>query len=107
MPNMWDLQRLIERNHADGKEDIADLKNQLGRDVAHLSSQLTSYLPREVFNAKEETRQVERTAELMRITRLEEERAEIRRSNRTAILAAVVAVLAAVATVVIDQLVKG
>lgn len=113
-PSLWDLQNLIERNHQAGKENIADLKAQLGqdlaqvgRDVTHISAQLASYLPREVYLAKEETRQAERAGELLRIARLEEERAEIRRSNRTATLSAVSAVVAAIAMVIIDQLVKG
>lgn len=95
-PSMWDLQHLIERNHADGKEDIADLKAQLARDTAHITSQLDRYLPREVYNAREETRTATQNASDRRIGLLEEDAKDTRRRASTAFYAAVGAIISGI-----------
>jgi hypothetical protein len=96
----WELRaikHLIERNHADTREDILDLKTQQAQFMAQINSQLDRYLPREVHQVKED-------AQDQRIKALEDERADTRRASRTASLSAVVAIVAAIATVVLDKI---
>lgn len=106
-PTTSELERLITRNHTETSNDIGDLKVQLTTQVAALFSRFNDHLLKAVYEANERARDVAALADRERIRRLEDERAEIRRGNRAALLAAVVAVAAAIATVVIDKLTKG
>ncbi len=99
-PANWErreLKNLIERNHADTREDILDLKAQLTQFMAQINTRLDRYLLREVYQVKQE-------AQDRRIQALEDERADNRRATRAAFLSAVVAVLVAIATVVLNEL---
>jgi RNase H-fold protein (predicted Holliday junction resolvase) len=91
-----ELRNLIERNYGLGREQITALINQINDRV------LTK-----VYEADERARTVIIAAALERVTRLEDERADIRRGSRAALTAAVVAVFSAIATVVINALIKG
>lgn len=106
-PSPSQLEWLITRNHAETSADIVDLKAQLTTQVSVLLGRFGEHLLIKVYEADERARTVINAAMVERIQRLENERADIRRSNRTALLAAVVAVAAAIATVIIDKLTKG
>lgn len=95
-PSLWDLQRLIERNHADNKDDIADLKAQNARDTERIAKQLERYLPREVYNAREETRTATQNATDRRVASLEEDAKDTRRRASTAFYAAIGAIISGI-----------
>lgn len=93
-PTNWDLQRLIERNHSDSREDILDLKTQVATQASHIAAELQRFVLREVYEARE-------AAMLARIGRLEEEAKTHRGQLRSAVYASVGSVVAAIATAII------
>lgn len=100
-PTLWDLQRLIERNHNDSREDILDLKAQAARDSANLAAQLERFVLREVYEARE-------AAMLLRITNLEQQAKDARAAVRSATYAAIASVIATiVAAIIMGYLTKG
>jgi hypothetical protein len=105
--SLSELERLISRNHTEISADVLDLKAQLAKHVEQLFSRFGDHLLIRVYEADERARQVVVNAVLERVRHLEDERAEVRRGSRAALTAAVVAVFSAIATVVINALVKG
>lgn len=100
-PSLWDLQRLIERNHADNREDILDLKTQVTRDAAAISAQMERYVLREVYDAH-------KAALLQRVVALEEAAKASRAAVRGAVYAAVASVVASVlASVILAVILNG
>lgn len=100
-PSLWDLQRLIERNHADAREDILDLKSQMARVAEQTDARFRLYLLREVFDAKE-------AAMLLRIVNLEEAARTAKTQNRAAIMTAVGSVIATIiAAILLSALLGG
>lgn len=100
-PTLWDLQRLIERNHGDSRDDILDLKLQITRDSERNAAQFERYLLREVYDARE-------TAMLQRIANLEDAAKSSRTAVRGALYAAVGSVIATIlAAVVLAVVFKG
>lgn len=93
-PSLWDLQRLIERNHADAREDILDLKAQMVRSAEQTEQRFNLYLLREVFDARE-------ASMLLRIASLEEAARTAKFQNRAAIMTAVGSVLATIIAAII------
>lgn len=103
-----ELRNLIERNHADAKEDYLDLKQQVARDVAAIGARMDQFVLREVFEAKEVAKQAQHDVLASRIADLESERKTGRAAVRAAIFAAVAAVAASVATaIIVPVLTKG
>lgn len=99
-PSLWDLQRLIERNHADAREDILDLKAQMARSVEQTDARFRLYLLREVFDARE-------ASMLLRIGALEEMAKTSRAQVRGAIMAAVGSVVATIIAAIILSVILG
>ena len=99
-PSLRELKALIERNHADVREDYLDLKTQVARDATALSDKLQQFVLKEVFEAKEK-------AMLQRLEALEEAAKTSRGQVRVAVMAAVGSVVAAVLTAVILAAVFG
>jgi hypothetical protein len=100
-PTLWDLQRLIERNHTDSRDDIIDLKAQVARDAAALAAQMERFVLREVYEARE-------SAMLQRISALEEAAKTSRTAVRNAVYAAAGSVIATVlAAVIMAVIFKG
>lgn len=93
-PTNWDLQRLIERNHTDGREDILDLKTQVTNQANHIAAELQRFVLREVYEARE-------ASMLARIGRLEEEAKTHRSQLRGAFYASLGSVVAAILTAII------
>lgn len=93
-PSLRELKNLIERNHADTREDYVDLKAQFGRDLANVLQQMQQFVLREVFEAKE-------SAMLQRISTLEEAAKTARVQVRGAILASAGSVVATLLTAII------
>jgi hypothetical protein len=107
-PSLWELRNLIERNHVDTREDYADLKNQIVRDMSTIHARLDQFLPREVFEARDSARQARHDALVARVAELETGQKNNRSSVRTAIYAAVAAVAASVVTaIIVPVLTKG
>lgn len=100
-PTLWDLQRLIERNHTDNREDILDLKAQGTRDSANIAAQMERFVLREVYEARE-------AGMLQRIHALEEAAKTARTSVRNAVYAACGSVFATIlAAVILAVIFKG
>lgn len=99
-PSLWDLQRLIERNHADSREDILDLKSQMVRASEQTDQRFKLYVLREVADAKE-------ASMLLRVAALEEAAKTAKTQNRAALMTAVGSVIAAVLTAIILSVVLG
>jgi hypothetical protein len=99
-PSLWDLQRLIERNHADSREDILDLKAQMARGVEQTDARFKEYVLREVFDAREKSM-------LLRIGNLEETSRTSRTQVRGAIMAAAGSVLATIIAAIILTVILG
>lgn len=100
-PSLWDLRNLIERNHADAREDYVDLKSQVARDMASVLAQMQQFVLKEVFEAKE-------TAMLQRIATLEEAAKTNRSQVRGAVMAAVGSVVATIiAAIILSVVMKG
>jgi hypothetical protein len=106
-PSLWDLQRLIERNHADAREDILDLKTQLARSTADTEEKFRLYLLREVFEAKEAAREAREAAMVQRIGVLEEGRKSDKSQIRGAIMTAAGSVVATIIAAVILAAILG
>lgn len=100
-PSLWDLQRTIERNHAENREDILDLKAQMVRASEQNDDRFRLYLLREVFDARE-------SSMLQRIGSLEEAARTARGQVRTAILAATGSIVASVlGSIIMSVILKG
>lgn len=100
-PSLWEIQRIVERNHAETRDDIVDLKAQVTRDTAQLAAQLERFVLREVYEARE-------AAMLQRINVLEESAKASRSAVRGALYAAVGSVIATIlATVILGVIFKG
>jgi hypothetical protein len=100
-PSLRELKNLIERNHADAREDYIDLKAQVARDMANVLNQMQQFLLREVFEAKE-------AAMLQRIATLEEAAKTARQQVRGAVMAAVGSIVATIlAAIILSVLLKG
>lgn len=98
---MWDLQRAIERNHADNREDILDLKAQLTDTKSTITAQLERFVLREVYEAQ-------MAAMRERVSRLEDETKAARAAVRGAVYAALASVVASiVAGIVLAVLFRG
>ncbi|MGI5418648.1 hypothetical protein [Actinomadura luteofluorescens] len=106
-PSLWDLQRLIERNHQDSREDILDLKSQLARSTADTDEKFRLYLLREVFEAKEAAHAAREQAMLQRIGVLEEGRKSDKSQIRGAIVTAVASVVATIVAAVLLAAILG
>lgn len=50
-PSNRALESLINRNHADNREDILDLKSQVTREITNLVDRMQQYVLREVYDA--------------------------------------------------------
>jgi hypothetical protein len=99
-PSLRELKNLIERNHADVRDDYLDLKTQVARDSTDLADKLRQFVLKEVFEAKE-------SAMLQRIIALEENAKTSRAQVRVAVLAAVASVIATVLAAVILAAIGG
>lgn len=99
-PSLWDLQRLIERNHADSREDILDIKNQMSRSVEQTDARFRLYLLREVFDARE-------ASMLLRISNLEDAAKTAKTQVRGAIMASAGSVVAGILIAIILSVVLG
>lgn len=100
-PSNGELQRLIERNHAENRDDILDLKTQVARDATINAQQMQQFVLRDVYA-------VEMAAMRERVARLEKEAESARAAVRGAIYAAVGSVLASIiAGVVLAMILKG
>lgn len=99
-PSLRELKSLIERNHADVRDDYLDLKTQVARDSAALADRLQQFLLKEVFEAKE-------SAMLQRIGALEEAAKTSRAQVRVAVMAAVGSVVATVLAAIILAAIYG
>jgi hypothetical protein len=100
-PTLWDLQRLIERNHTDSRDDIIDLKAQVARDAAALAAQMERFVLREVYDARE-------AAMLLRIANLEDAAKASRTTVRGAVYAAGGSVIATIlAAIILAVIFKG
>lgn len=100
-PTLWDLQRLIERNHTDSRDDIIDLKSQVARDAAALAAQMERFVLREVYEARE-------AAMLLRISNLEEAAKTSRTTVRNAVYASVASVFSTIlAAIILAVIFKG
>jgi hypothetical protein len=99
-PSLRELKNLIERNHADVRDDYLDLKTQVARDSTDLADKLRQFVLKEVFEAKE-------SAMLQRIISLEENAKTSRAQVRVAVLAAVASVIATVLAAVILAAIGG
>jgi hypothetical protein len=102
------LEALINRNHADNREDILDLKTQVTRDIANLVAQLQQYVLREVYDADKRALAAREQAISDRFARIEadteadrREAASHHRTNRTLFWTVAGGMLAAVVTVVL------
>ena len=96
-----ELKNLLERNHADNREDILDLKAQLARDVAHIIGQLDRYVLREVYAA-------DKAALEARLARMEREQEASRNAARAAVYAAAGSIVATVlAAIILSQVLRG
>ena len=100
-PTLWDLQRLIERNHADTRDDIVDLKAQIAHQSQQNAAQFERYVLREVYEARE-------AALLRRVEGLEQQQKDSKAAVRNATYAAVASVIATVlAAVILAVILKG
>lgn len=99
-PSLRELKSLIERNHADVREDYLDLKAQVARDATTLAEKLQQFVLKEVFEAKE-------AAMLQRIITLEDSAKTARGQNRAAIMTAVGSVIATVLAAIILTAILG
>lgn len=100
-PSLWDLQRLIERNHLDSQSDVSDIKSQIAEFRASTNTQMAQYVLREVYAAKEESRSVMDAEQNRRIAETAEEIRDARRRASTALWGAVGAVIATVMAAII------
>lgn len=99
-PSLWDLQRLIERNHADSREDILDLKAQMARGHEQTDARFKEYVLREVFDAREKSM-------LLRIGNLEEAAKTAKTQIRGALMASAGSVIAGILIAIILSVVLG
>lgn len=100
-PTLFELKALIDRNHADSREDIVDLKHQLAAVQVAITAQLDRFLLKDVYAA-------ETAAFRDRVSRLEKEAEASRAAVRAAVYAAVTSVVASiVAGIIMAVLVKG
>jgi hypothetical protein len=99
-PSLRELRNLIERNHADVREDYLDLKTQVARDMSSVLGQMQQFVLREVFEAKE-------TSMLQRIASLEEAAKTARGQVRGAVMAAAGSVVATIITAIILSVILG
>ena len=99
-PSLRELKSLIERNHADVREDYLDLKTQVARDATALSDKLQQFVLKEVFEAKE-------AAMLQRIAALEESAKTSRGQVRGAVMAAAGSVIATIIAAIILSVILG
>lgn len=99
-PSLWDLQRLIERNHADAREDILDLKAQMARVAEQTDARFKEYVLREVADAREKSM-------LLRIGNLEEAAKTAKGQVRGAIMAAAGSVVATILAAIILSVILG
>lgn len=105
-PSNRALEALINRNHADNREDILDLKTQVTRDLANLVAQLQQYVLKEVYEADRRALAAREQAVADRFARNEaqaeadrREAAEHHKTNRTLFWSVAGLVIAAVITV--------
>ena len=106
-PTPSELVRLIERNHADNREIIAELKTQLGSLPQQFAVQMREYVLRDVYNAEIKALQAEVKEARDDNRELKEEVTLARRGNRSAMIAAVFSFLGAVAFLAFQTLLKG
>jgi hypothetical protein len=106
-PSLWDILRLIERNHADNQNDILELKALIAEIRADSAIQLEKYLPREVYLAKEELRMRTDASQDRRIDVIEEEMRQARARTSTAIWTAIASVIATVLAAIILYAILG
>lgn len=107
-PSNRQLESLINRNHADNREDILDLKTQVTRDIANLIAQLQQYVLKEVYEADKRALAARQEAVDDRFARNEQQAeadraaaADHHKTNRTLFWGGAAAVIAAVVTVVL------
>jgi hypothetical protein len=93
-PTLWELKNIIERNYAETREDIIDLKAQVARDSQNYAVQLERYVLAAVYEAQ-------RSAMLDRIARLEQQAESARAAVRAALYAAAASVVASLIVAVI------
>lgn len=96
-----ELRNLIERNHADAREDNLDFKQQTARDFAALGSRMDQFVLKEVYEAREAAGKARHDALVATVAELQAERATGRNAVRAAVFAAVAAIAASVATAII------
>lgn len=99
-PSLRELKNLIERNHADNREDYVDLKAQVARDISNVLAQMQQFVLKEVFDAKE-------SALLQRIATLEEAAKTAKAQNRLALMTAVGSVAATVIAAILMSVLLG
>ncbi|WP_395109771.1 hypothetical protein [Actinomadura sp. SCN-SB] len=99
-PSLWDLQRLIERNHADAREDILDLKAQMASAAQANDERFRLYLLREVFEAREGSM-------LLRIGALEKSAETAKTQIRGALMASAGSVIAGILIAIVLSVVLG
>jgi hypothetical protein len=100
-PTLRQLKELIERNHADARDDYLDLKAQVARAAEKNDEKFKLYLLREVFDAKE-------AAMLQRIGVLEESARTVRTQVRGAIMASAGSVIAGILiAIILSVILKG
>src|SRR5688572_18916659 len=97
-PSLWDIQRILERNYTDSKEDILDLKAQLTRQQEIVEMRFTQYLLKAVYDAEKKSWEE-------RIDKLEREasatRARATQAVYTALASATAAILAGIVLAII------
>lgn len=107
-PSNRQLEALINRNHADNREDILDLKTQFTRELGNLVAQLQQYVLKEVYDADRRAQAAREQAIEDRFKRNEQQAeadrasaADHHKTNRTLFWGGAAAVIAAVVTVVL------
>ncbi|MFI0481750.1 hypothetical protein [Actinomadura sp. 9N215] len=98
-PSNWELKSVIERNYAETREDIIDLKTQVARDSATYAAQLERYVLTAVYEAQ-------RAAMLERIARLENQAESSRAAIRGAMYAAAASVVASLIVAVVTTVLR-
>lgn len=107
-PTNRELVNLIQRNHADNRDDWLDLKTQFTRELGNLVAQLHAFVLKEVYEADKRALAAREQAIADRIARNEaeteahrRETATHHRTNRTLFWTVAGGMLAAVLTVVL------
>lgn len=96
-PSLGELERLVERNHTEFREDILDLKTALAASAQAMAAQMERFVLREVYDTH-------RQALEARVKDLEDGAEANRAHARTAIYTAIAAVVGAVVSAIVQAL---